>query len=578
VSDIIKDNWKILVLGSVIGFLFIYPHLLLRTADRAYFKGVDALGSDAETYYLSRIREVYDGYPGLGSVYLWEGKNLPYAQPPLPEIIIALTGKFFGVGAVVMNILAKFFLGFLLSLIIYFFVLELFSDKRLALLSVLFILLASALTSLPDIRSVFSLEIKNMEFLRYARPVNPSLSSVFMFGYLLSFLRLTKGRDEKLNMAICSILLGLSFYVYVFTWTYIFLTNAVFCLWHLYRKNYGAVKRIFFISFVAVMIALPYFYFGYVLSQHPWYGPLWERYGFFESHKPILSKLGFLGLLSFVFSYHSFTALKRDRERFPEANPYLGLMFLSALLVINQQVITGLYIANDHYHWYVVTPLAGLLILVSFYYYVERRLGERARDIMLVILSCLFLFTGFIVQNKSYFSQRNTFLRQQRMASVFQWLNNNAPKDSVVFASEELSSLIPAYTSSNVYYSLYSVAYLTPPERLKHNYFLQILVRGVSGKDVLSYLLEHKDSTAVYLFNLKYRYSNGCSSCFPEEINEELAREYSEFSRKDFLALLKEYRVDYIAWDKKENYDWKLPANSLKTVFEADDAVIYEVL
>lgn len=572
--SILKNHWPIFILGIAIGLLFIYPHLHLRIIDGKYYKGVDVLGSDAETHYVARIQEVYDGHWGLGQTYLWEGKDLPYLQPPFPELVIATLGKLFGFNAIQVNIAAKFIFGFFLAFIIYFFVYEIFGQKTLALASTSFILLGSVLTSVPEIRSLISTEIKNFEFLRYARPVIPATSSLLMFSYFWVAYRLFTAdyKERKKCTIICVlagiILLALSFYTYLYLWTYLLALNALLVFWLFFAGKRMASGIIFLITALALVLAVPYFLNLNFASSHSFYASVSEKFGMVSGRSLIFSKFGALALLVLVFAYF---------KKLPSFNLFLTICFAAALLVINHQLVTGIKIQNDHYHWYMIVPLASIILLSSFYFYIRTHLNKLIIDRFFAGLIFIFFLVAITVQQKSYFALRSDILDSQRFAPVFSWFNSRAPKDSAVFTGRTFSELIPVYTSNNVYYSGYGVYYLIPEERLLHNFFSYLYFNGVRGDTVSGYLEDNKSETAFFLFGLKYRYRFGCSSCFPDDINNNLAVSFRDFLKTDFISSLKKYRADYIMWDKKENPELVLPEFGLETVYEADDISIYKI-
>ena len=566
-KSFLKQHWVIIILSAAIGFIFVFPHVYLRTIDRGFFRGVDVLGSDAETHYVARVQEVYDGHLFLGSTYFWEGKNQPYLPPPFLEIATAYLGKILGMNAVQINIFAKFFFGFLLSFLLYFFVLELFGDKYLALMSSALTLLAPSLLSSSDMRSVFSWEIKNLEFLRYARPLNPAFSSLLLFGYLLSLYRLLKSSQIR-YLFFCAVFLGLSFYAYFYFWTYLFLANGLFVLWFIYKNNWPEVKKIILISAGSLLIALPYLIHTVGLSAFSGYQETSERLGFFISRSLTVSKLAVFTVFFIIFAFY---------KKLLSFNPFFIIAFTASIFVINHQIITGVNIQNDHYHWYVITPLAGIALISTFYFYIKSILDKKFFPFVIIVCLAFFFLTGIIVQAKSYFSLREITILNQRYAPILKWLNGNTFLDSVVFADGKFSELIPAYTHNNVYYSAYAPYYLNSREDLENRFFLRLFFEGVNSENIISYLDEHRSETALYLFGLKYRYTNGCSSCFPDELNEKLAKEYMGFLKEDFMVKAQKYRLDYVVWDKKENPEWRLPLDKIEKLFEADDINVYKL-
>ena len=563
-----KAHWLILIMAAGVGLLFIYPHLYLHFIDRQYFLGVESLGSDAEEYYVARIQEVYDGHPFSGNVYFWEGKKNPYLQPPFPEVFMGYIGMFLGLSAVGADIFFKFLLGFGLSLLIYFLTLELFGEKKLAVLTAVFILLANSLVSIPDAAAVFSQKIENLQFLIYARPVNPSFSSLFLFGYLLFFLKSLKN-PARIYVYISGLLLGLSFYVYLYVWTYLLAVNTAFLFFFLAKKDTRLVKKILAVSLVALFVAIPYFLYMYRTSLHPFYQETFERFGFFKTREPIVSKLAMAALAAMAVSFFM---------KLGNAKTVFFIPFFSALLVINHQLITGLNIVNDHFHWRIVTPMAIIALLSTFYFLALKLFGKKImRGVWYMLIPFLF-FTGFLVQYKSYAAQRGSLMADQRYGPLLYWLKKNITANSVILADERLSEMIPAYTKNNMYNSIYAVSsYLNPAERLEHNYFILLYLEGIRGDAVADYLRNNKDRTAYYLFGMKYRYESGCYACFPDDVNEGLAGHYKQFLQNNFLAMVKKYRVDYLVWDRKINSDWKFSEDGLEKLFESGGIIIYKI-
>jgi len=58
------------------------------------YSGIQISGIDAESHYLARINEIYDGHFSLSNVFL-PYKDQSYLIPPLGEIIIAFLGNIF---------------------------------------------------------------------------------------------------------------------------------------------------------------------------------------------------------------------------------------------------------------------------------------------------------------------------------------------------------------------------------------------------------------------------------------------------------------------------------------------------
>lgn len=563
-----RKQWFVFLFAFLVGVIFIFPHWYLRIADRVSFHDVDMLGSDAELHYVARIQEIYDGHANLGQTYLWEGKDLPYLQPPLPEIAVAFLGKIFDLGAIGANVFAKFLFGFLLAVLIYFFLFEVFGDVSLSLAAAGFILLGSVFTSWPDVVSLFSRDVRNFEFLRYARPINPAISSLCVFGYLFSLLRLQKSLQNRYRV-FCVLTLGLSFYTYVYAWSYLFIVNALFFVWFLARREWHRAFDIVLISIGALVVALPYGLNTVAATHNQWYRETFERFGFFASRAPVVSKFALLGAACFFVSY---------LRKLPSAHAFLGLSFAASIVAVNHQLISGVNIQNDHYHWYVVTPLASIIILSSLYFFIRDVRWVRLARVGMIFAIAVFFAGAVLVQVKSYAFLRGEVMSDQRFAPLFRWLDMETPRDSVVVADAKLSELIPAYTHNNVYYSVYAPYYLVSDERLKQNYFVYLYLTGVRGDTVAEFLRSHHSETAAYLFGLRYRYTAGCSGCFSDSEDANLAVEYRKFLSGGVMMSLKRYRADYVVWDGVSDGTMPFPQSSLQKEFEANGIAVYKIL
>src|SRR3989338_11559045 len=104
---LVRENWAPILLAAAVGILIIAPPFYFRYFDSAY-KGMDFFGASNEDFYLTQIQEIYDGHWSLGNIYLAEGKDDYYVQPPLAPMIVAFLGKLSGLSARDANLLTKF--------------------------------------------------------------------------------------------------------------------------------------------------------------------------------------------------------------------------------------------------------------------------------------------------------------------------------------------------------------------------------------------------------------------------------------------------------------------------------------
>lgn len=567
------EDYSILFIALAIGILIIAPAVNFRYFDSRY-QGIDFFGSDNENFYLSQIQEVYDGHWSLGNIYLAEGKDDPYVQPPLPAMIVAFLGKLLNVTARDINLITKFLFPFLLTILVYLFFSNVFGRKDLALLMTAFVLLVQATWAFLNPTAWAGILFRgefigtNANFLSYSRPINPQVSSFFFFGYLLfiwKFLFSAKSaKSEKLWGIISAIILGLSFYTYFFAFSFLSVFNAMLFFWFWYSKEWKQFKKIIIISIGSLIIAIPYFINLIGMWESSFYLQLTHRLGFADGHKFIFSRVWWGVTAIFLLFYRG------SRE----AKIFILTFLAAAFFVTNQQLITGKTASLPaHYHWYYIAPVGGAILVYLFFVYFEKLVNPFISRLAMIFLMLAFLYGGFLFQKNSYAIQQSFFLSQQRYAPILYWLDENVAKESSIFANDDLSSFIPAYTHHNIYRGQSDS--LISEERLKHAIYIHSFLNGITAGKAKDFFYDNRNPIGAEIFGQYYRMKDGCYGCFKDEILNSLILEYKIFLKKDFVAELKKYQIDYIVWDKEKNPEWKIERFFNKKIYEKDNFAIY---
>ncbi|MEK7623431.1 MAG: hypothetical protein AAB408_02050, partial [Patescibacteria group bacterium] len=304
--------------------------------------------------------------------------------------------------------------------------------------------------------------------------------------------------------------------------------------------------------------------------NHPWYVETAPRFGFVKSHEANFSRVVFGAFAIFLLSWRLFAK---------EVRLFFLAVFLTALVVANEQVITGQYLFNHHFHWYYNTPLTifffvtwGILLVSRF---VNRPIAVRS----VVLIGVLLLFgNGIARQTQAYRTALPFVHEEQRYAPVYAWLNTATPKDATVFGPLPIVTLVPALTHSNAYYTGSALYTLISNERLLHSYLLFTYLERVPKDQIRTYLEEHRTEISYMVYGNQYRFIPGvCLTCFPDAVIDDLVRSYENLNDQNFVAGLQKYPVRYLIWDKQKNPPWGLDALGLKSVFEAEEIVVYDV-
>lgn len=578
----IRRHWPALVLALIVGTLIIAPSWYFRYESGSY-KGVDLFRSDAELNYLAQIQETYDGYFGLGNIYLADGKDAPAGiQQPLSAFIVWLFGRSFGMDAPSANLYSKFVFPALLTIVLYFLFIVLTSSRRFALLGASFVMLAPAtlgLFSFPDLSSMILRGVfpnAEYQFLTYARSINPQISSFFLYGFfLLIWFALSRDRvtgKKSLNLWSsigAAVVLGLSFHSYFFVYSFASVFTFLLFVWFIIKKDWPRARNLFFIGLGAFIIAFPALWRMYSAMSGSYYSAATERVGVFLSHKFIFSKVWWGTFFVWLASW---------RLQSKSVKLFFGLFLLSGFILGNQQVITGRMIpAPQHYHWYYIAPFCGAFFIYLAHRVASRYVSTRVARAGAIAALLLFAWLGVQFQRASYAHYAPLVISEQRYSGALAWLRENASRDSAVLASDEAAHLVVGFTPANVYYHRGLTDFPIPPERMKSALFINIFLSGVTAESASEYFEKERNLVGSWLYGEHYRQRNGCNGCFPDELRDALIKEYQEFLSRDFVTELKKYPLDYILWDRESEPEWRVERWFKDKVFDDGRVAIYRV-
>lgn len=575
----IKKHWAAGALAIIVGSIIIAPSFYFRHMSGEY-QGVDLFHSDAELNYVAQIQEVYDGHYSLGNIYLKDGKDLPAGiQRPLSALFVAGLGKLFGLSAVGINLYSKFILPAALTLIIYSFLARLTGKRGIALAGTAFIMFNAATLSFyffpfgwwrMFVQGIFT--NVDYQFLAHGRSINPQVSSLFFYGYLLLLYRAlysVKQSEKRVCAFGAAVIFGLSFYTYFFAFSFLSVFSVVLFIVYALKRDREKVKQFVYIGGGAFLIALPSLITFYQATQLPFYAEATERVGAYLGRAFIFSKLWWGAALVFALLY---------RKIMNERIKYFVLAFLlSGFILTNQQLITGRMIpAPQHYHWYYLAPMFGVwgIILAGT---LISRYAPRWHAAFVIASLGLFAWAGVLFQWRSYQNYHPMILEEGRYGHVLSWINAAVPKDASVLSNMTMAPLTVSFTHANTYYHRGITDFPISRERLKHALFVYIFLDGATAGGAERYFLDNRNLIGSWLYGEYYRQQFGCNGCFSDEHLRELVREYQIFTTKNFITELRRYPLDYIVWDKEKDPAWGLDRFFGDPVYEDAGIFVYQV-
>ncbi len=553
--ELLRKHWWALVLAFLVGVTTIAPALVF-TFSRGY-QGITMMGADAESHYLARIRQVYDGFPTQGDTFFAD-KSLPPIEPGLGEWMVARTGELLRLSASQVELYGKFFLPFLAALLIYALVYALSASRATGVLSVLAIMFGDAFVSNP--KSLLGLlhgSAPTARFLTYARPINPGVSALFLFGalylvYQLFFteIRETRGRRRFVFLLATGLLAGMSLYVSFYTFAFLTIFGVLLLVYRWIQREYKAVLDLALIGAVAVTCAIPFLLNYERLIQNPAYAAASMRFGLMSTHAPLFSVLlVFLLVIPFFFP-----------KRLSSARLFFVVSAIALSMLINQQILTGREIQSGHFHWYVTKPLFSIMAVLLFTYLLDRFIPHRTVRIVLCALAgVVLIYAGALIQYASYRAAFTEAASAQAYAPVLAWLAKQ-PGTNTVWADSKLSPYISIYTQDNAPNNPYAVYYLIPEPALIESALLPYRLEGVAPSAIQVQLQKSRAQISQRLFGVYWSEKDGSYADIPVSYLAAYATQYAGLHRESLASVLASLGVTEVVWDTKNNPGWDLNA------------------
>lgn len=571
----IRTHRWALVMTLLVGIIGIGPHVFFRMSLGAEYQGFYILQTDNEAEYLAKVQEIFDGHPLLGSTPFFEYKDSFPLLPPTLELFYAFAALVFGASIPVVFIASKFVLPASLFFLVYLLIHRLNGganparSKMNALAGGLLIVLGYDLVDYGTLWGYLSGSISPTNFLLWTRPVNPVIGAILLYSVLLIAWSFNNEHSRRYRFflytaggAAIALMIGSYFFSWFLTLSIIGILAVVNAL----RHRYAFVRRVLLMSAIGIILSLPYWYIVWNAGASPWYDDAAFRTGFSLGHSFILNKLLLLSLVVFF----AVTALFRLEKK--EWWWFCLALLLGGFVAFNQQVITGRTIWPFHFVQYTIPLSLSVIFVVFFHVCVQRYRKAWSAVVGFVIVISLSL--GIYVQASVYTRFHDEYKQKQSYVAVFSWLNASAPKDCVVLSEDDLfSRMILAFTHCNVYWTS-NVHFLIPWERLRHNYFTYLRLKGVSAEEIGGYLENNGDEVLGYFYGLGGLQAGYSYPPFIT-LKQTLREDYKNFFSNDFKKELEKYRIDYIISQGPLSEKVKQSLSGLVLVSEINDFFVY---
>lgn len=587
IKEIAVLHWLIIVVAIIIGFVVIRPNLeAISMIGFHNFKGIYPILTDDEEYYFSRTHEALEGHSGLGNVFLKEHKNKPFMAPPLAENFFASIAKIFHISIPTLFMLSDFVLPFLGVILLYAMFYSMTASKKIALGSALFFYTI---------------------FIREAgRAINQQFTFLFLFIglWLIWKIYISDFNKKALKYHFWfSVVFSVLFYVYPHFWTPLLALYGVSMLFKTIREK--KLKEgiqglgVFLISFA--VFGSYYFYNSFLALNDPAYLETMRRMGLIDTHWPGAFYNTFPIVCAFVLVVFARKIIINKTKLH-----FIYLALGTGLLINWQNLITGKYVFfSVHYlqpsYLFVLIALGMLLSEMKF---PKQQNKKNVASFVLVIAGAVFIISMLFYKSfdgiKLVFTIKTSpehMLELQKESEVFDWLNANAPKDSVVYflGKGDFGGNFPIYTNVNLYYGGLPTSFLVSDSEIIDRWLRQNLFNDEINEE---YLRDQRKTHTLLANRFIDNYQNKMvrrkivrfftsynlaePELVPDWYTDLLLQKYREVKKVSVEEALKKYEIDYILVDRKTEDNKRMESKLKKEKFlelikELDNISIYKV-
>lgn len=469
----LKNKFYFLVFGCalLVGFLYIGPHLLIRSAlvgsGQPYVLIQDANYSDEINAYAPRAREVYDGHWPASDVYF--ESNLPSVFPALPSLFM---GSFIYLAGGNINfayLAALFVFTGAIFFIFYWLAKILVGNKWYSLVLALVGVLTPVAIHLPrafkSLGLFADIILKNfypfvqtpLHKLFFARFDDPLLTYPIYLLAIITFILFW--RESSRRRAIwAGAFAGLLFHTY-FHYAFYWITVLVLLFLYLLcfqRREKEKIKNFIILLAIAALVASPYFINYLRFNNLDWARDYVYRIGTEVGRGIRFTSVWFDYLFYLIVGYWAYHVYWRQADDKQKSKAVLFWAFLlAAFIVWNIQLVTG-FVPYPHNWRRAISPVL-LVTIISLLAeaFNRRQFGPAVKKSIAValIVATTFLLikkvNNVLVFAKPTEQVLSEYTFNPNIVDSWRWINKNLPAEPKIFSpSFQTSTYLTTYTSA----------------------------------------------------------------------------------------------------------------------------------
>ncbi|PIR57099.1 MAG: hypothetical protein COU72_02740 [Parcubacteria group bacterium CG10_big_fil_rev_8_21_14_0_10_41_35] len=492
-----RDYYRLTLLGVslLVGLVFSFYHLTIprwlnesRYTPLALNQSSPSVAVDETIFYASRAREILDGHWWLNDVGIVEYKNTPspFVGETVPAVILAGLSRLGG-GVDSGFMLADFIFPGMVFILLSLLLRRLTDKPYLSLAGALAVMISyHYLASFPFLPSVLKQIIQVFNLGSYShliRSSHPQISLVIFLVWVSAYFK-------NKNYLWLGGLLGLLTYTHLFYWSFAFAWTVVGLSLALISREPQRAKTLGLSLVIGLALGLLYWLnlcWFYQLPQRPdfilnsWLATGWP----FKSIALILLMLGLAKI----------TVKNKILSQF-----WLSFFSTSLIIVTGSQIL-GLGFDDPIGHWLlrVIYPLTAVFGFNLLFNYLKR-------DNRYLALGLTLLLLGYQARlHWQYFkNQAPAFMIESERLELFDWLNKNTAKDSVVITAGLTDNLyLPVYTHNNVFIPQSQLT-LAPTAEAESRFLIAQKIAGVSEAELKNMFKENAALKLIKRFDFDH--------------------------------------------------------------------------
>lgn len=492
----IKWKWGILA-AVVVTLLALIPQFLMWGTRGAQWNGSYAEQHGDEWVYSAYVQALIDGRPRRNDPYTGRdersGEQLPeslFSIQFVPAYLIAVPARVLGISSSTAFILLGIIAPFLSCLAIFWLLLNVTDDERLAGAGALIVLCFGALAAGQGLLHLF-ISGSNYSFLPFLRRYVP----LAPFPLFFVFCTLTWNSLNDRNKAlIWPVMAGLCFALLIFSYFFLWTPALAWliCLAFLWfitkRDDWRRGIRSFAIILLCALVALiPY---AILVSRRSQLMDAGQK--LILSHAPDLFRVPeLLGLA--VIALLAFGVRRGRVAAQAPATIFAASFALTPLFVFNQQILTGRSLQPFHYEWFIANYLALIgLVITGILLWRGRDITKpvryriAGRIVFIAVWWALIevLAPVKVVIRDSQFTDRAAAVGQRlKELSVTETGTTSEldPRPLVLATENKVAIILPTFTSHAVFWAPhFDFLHLAPGES-RARFYQYLYYTGVDG-------------------------------------------------------------------------------------------------